>query len=146
MSWLNYTVEQNGCALWTRGLDKEGYAITGFNYKQYRVARLVYAAYVGIPSIGEVVCHTCDNKSCINPIHLFAGSIKDNSHDMMLKGRHPRSKLSEDAVQEIRRRYNLFKITGGSRGKSLAAIAKDYNTTASYVCMVGKRRRKTWLI
>jgi len=34
------------------------------------------------------VLHRCDNPPCANPRHLFAGSKKDNTQDMMSKGRH----------------------------------------------------------
>jgi len=37
---------------------------------------------------GMLVCHHCDNKRCINPDHLFVGTAKDNTVDMIKKGRY----------------------------------------------------------
>jgi hypothetical protein len=36
---------------------------------------------------GEIACHHCDNRLCVNPEHLFAGSHRDNVQDCIAKGR-----------------------------------------------------------
>ena len=56
----------------------------------------------------KFVLHTCDNRKCCNPAHLFLGTQKENREDCKAKGRvargpsHGMSKLSTAEVEEIR--------------------------------------------
>lgn len=57
-----------------------------------------------------LVLHRCDTPACVNPSHLFLGTPSDNMRDMVRKGRNannnghrsPKSKLSYDAVRDVR--------------------------------------------
>ena len=52
-----------------------------------RVHRFIYEFFYGPIEEGLLICHTCDNRRCIKPWHLFAGTSQSNSDDMMAKGR-----------------------------------------------------------
>lgn len=77
----------SGCLLWTGRLS-HGYGVMEIQCRRQRTHRVSYElAYGPIPS-GLSVLHRCDTPACINPDHLFLGTIADNNHDMMAKGRH----------------------------------------------------------
>ena len=64
-----------------------GYCATKVNGEQVYVHRLAYAAtYGGIPA-GLIIRHRCDNPRCINPVHLEPGTHRDNTQDMIKRGR-----------------------------------------------------------
>ncbi len=51
---------------------------------------------------GYEICHLCDNRRCVNPMHLFVGTRSDNMQDSYLKGKGPKRKLSNEEVLKIR--------------------------------------------
>lgn len=83
--------KQHVCWDYTNGANSQGYGRIGVSGDRALAHRVAYCLYNNL-SLREiqdyVVCHKCDNPSCVNPEHLFLGSQKDNIADMVGKGRH----------------------------------------------------------
>jgi hypothetical protein len=76
----------SGCWLWMRAVNGKGYGSCQFNGKVQLAHRVAYLLALGDPA-GLVVCHRCDVPSCVNPDHLFLGTVGDNNRDRDRKGR-----------------------------------------------------------
>lgn len=137
----NFIPEPNsGCWLWLGALSKRGGygAITRNATKAHRAS---YSLYRGEIPAGMLVCHSCDVPCCVNPDHLFLGTIADNNGDRARKGRnkkvgnqgekHPFSKLTEADIMEIR----------ASKERCMD-LATKYGVARS--CITKIRKRLSW--
>jgi hypothetical protein len=77
----------SGCWLWTACINSRGYGQIRVNGKGILAHRLSYELHCGEIPNGKLVCHRCDCRICVNPDHLFIGTAKDNTQDMIAKGR-----------------------------------------------------------
>ena len=82
-------VELDGyCWIWQGSTMNSGYGRTrGLDGKDASAHRLSYQLFCGDIPKDMCVLHKCDVKTCVNPMHLFLGTKKDNAIDMVQKGR-----------------------------------------------------------
>jgi len=78
------------------------------------------------------LCHTCDNRKCVNPDHLFEGNTLINNLDKQLKGRASK-KLTADVVKIIKFERKLF---------TNVEIAKEFGINKETVACI--RRGTSW--
>lgn len=95
---LSNTEEVNGCLIWTRCVNTDGYPAMSGNVK---VHRFVYKLAYGENIDGKVVRHKCDNPLCINPDHLISGTNLDNVNDMVERYRHHRV-ITKEVIQKAK--------------------------------------------
>jgi len=89
-------IKQEGCWDWKGYFDKNGYAqLNGHNGKRhipFKAHRVSYQIYKGEIPNKMLVLHKCDNTKCTNPEHLWLGTNKDNTQDMIKKNRQKGAK------------------------------------------------------
>jgi hypothetical protein len=132
-----------GCWLWVGARMANGYGTVCWDNRHQSTHRLSYEWHHGPIPKGLIVMHSCDNRACVNPSHLSAGTRQENVDDMVRKGRnrifrnedHRLHKLSNDQIEEIRVRYK----NGGVLQRELA---DEYGIHYSAVSLIvnGKRR------
>lgn len=95
--------EGRGCWEWLGKLDKDGYAHIWLDGSMQRAARVSFVMANGQIPDGCIVCHTCDNPSCVKPTHLYAGTWGTNAQDRENRNRHVgRRVFSMDQADAIR--------------------------------------------
>lgn len=103
----------NACWEWQGAKNLKGYGSIGVNGKTQLSHRTSFELFIGpIPS-RHYVCHKCDNPSCVNPSHFFAGTNSDNVNDAIAKGRLSPSviKLQPKQVRTLRNNFNQARHT-----------------------------------
>lgn len=137
----------NDCWEWQAAKFPNGYGSFRVNSTRTSVAhRIAFLLHTGNLSDDKIICHTCDNPSCVNPNHLFEGTHSDNANDMVSKGRHSSknrnqkgelnncAKLNAKIVLKIRSLY--------TQGKTQKEISLLTNVNKANVwCIV---HRKSW--
>lgn len=133
-------IDANGCWNWVKCVQSNGYGRVTYEYKSMGAHRLSYLAFKGEIPAKTDVCHSCDNRRCVNPAHLFLGSRKDNMNDCKKKNRIargemlPGAKLSDKDIIEIRAMNS-----NGIKTKYIAEIYGVHRVTIQNIIT-----KKTW--
>lgn len=132
------------CWEWLGDFSDDGYGKFKFNKKTWRSNRFAYYLHFRIIDESLLVCHKCHNKKCVNPSHLYQGTVKDNSRDSKIDKigdtsgtKNPKCKLSEEDVLFIRNNYHRNDEVFG-----VTPLAKRFSVTQS--CIRSIVTGKTW--
>lgn len=105
-----------GCWEWQGHRNRLGYGEGCFRNRQWMAHRLAYVAAKGPFDPQLDVCHSCDNRWCVNPEHLWIGTMQQNILDCVAKGRHNKAT------------------------KTHCANGHEYTEESTYVCSRGFRQ------
>lgn len=115
------------CWIW-KGVMDHGYGVQALGHsnetkQQYRVKahRAAWMIANGPIPPGLFICHRCDVRACVNPAHLFAGTLTDNNRDRNKKGRSARGEMNASAKLTAARVAEIRRLRAS--GATYAAIA-----------------------
>ena len=138
----------SGCWLWLLSLTQSGYGhlqCGGFKGVAHRFS---YQRFRGPIPEGMFVCHRCDCRSCVNPEHLFLGTVADNNRDCREKGRHasrlPTTNYAKGERQHLAKltERDVKAIRQLAGKKSQREIGRDYGVTGNTIRCI--QNRTTW--
>lgn len=129
------TTSNQDCWLWTaQATCNGGYgAINAGRGPKLRAHRVAWAlAGNDLPS-GLVLCHKCDTPKCCNPNHMFLGTKKDNTQDMIRKNRnskppvslgerHHKATIADKEIETIRASKDKLRVLAEAYGVSVKTI------------------------
>ncbi len=122
-----FTVDENGCHVWARCKDKDGYGYFKRNRKAVSAHRYFYELNVGPIQPGLDLDHLCRNRACVNPAHLEPVPHVENAR----RGNVVKY-MSIERAREVRWRRE--------RGQSYAKIAAQMCITESLVGQIATNR------
>lgn len=121
----------SGCLLWVGGMVHDfGYGQLKVDGRTANAHVLQWERYNGPVPKGGYVCHKCDVPGCIEPSHLFLGSLAINMADKVAKRRHrfgrrhPNAKLTEEAVRAIRTDHRRHGLIANAHGVTPGLVSQ----------------------
>lgn len=130
--------QDSGCILWIGPMGSNGYGrfydpVTNKPMSAHRVSFLLHHGHYPI----NLTRHTCDNKSCVNPMHLLEGTNRENAQDAIDRFHMPtgekrvNAKLNDAVVRYIR-----------SSPKSSSALSRELGV--GYSTIAHARKYRSW--
>lgn len=128
---VDQSLGADGCWPWLGSRDPRGYGqfMVRYGYRFERAHRFAWSFWNRrLLPMDRMACHTCDNPSCCNPLHLYAGTVSQNARDARNRGRLPWARLNTEKAAAIREDLT----------SSTAELAERYGVTPAAIWFVRK--------
>ena len=127
---------ESGCHEWQSTLHRDGYGKFWFDGAQRPAHRVAWILFVGEIPEDKWVLHTCDNRKCVNPAHLYLGNAQQNVRDKIERcSWWGNMRLSFETIQEIRARYESGKETQQQ-------LAEEYGCNQTHISSLVRRQKR----
>lgn len=124
--------DSKDCWPWKGPLRGKGYGYIGINGKKIKANRVAWTIANGPIPKGKLILHKCDNATCCNPAHLYAGTHCENNLDREYRGSgYLKGRPSSLSVYDIETIKELYKI-----GIYQKEIAKRYGISQTYISFI----------
>ena len=131
--------EITGCWDWLNALDAYGYG--GFSWNEHPKAhRAAWTLFHGPIPDGLHVLHTCDNRKCVNPEHLWIGTNADNMRDKQEKGRFVLGKRYSGEENYASKLKTIDAVFIFNSSHSYTHLAKMFNVSKTAIASIKKKR------
>jgi len=130
------------CHIWTGHRNPKGYGRLHVNGKNIMAHRFAWILKNGPIPDGKIICHSCDNPSCVNWRHLWIGTHADNIRDRDEKGRAAplttgKAKRMQLSMARSRRRYGDNEIRDIRNSQhSCRELGKRYGCNPSMISLI----------
>ena len=128
------------CWLWRGAVGTHGYGVIGLGgHATITAHRFSWALHKGKIQDGRWILHRCDNRRCVNPNHLYLGTVRENVRDMMERGAPYCFKLRSHITPEIEQHRLAALPRGRSHHRGAAKITEA--TAAQIISASGSQRQ-----
>jgi predicted XRE-type DNA-binding protein len=126
------------CWVWKGAMRTNGYGSVRWVLEDGTVFQLPhrasYTVFNGEIPKGMFVCHSCDNRACVNPDHLWVGTNADNMDDMWKKGRNKKMLVTEELCRDVQEHYK--------QGMRQVDLAKKFGVSQQTISLIVRRETR----